>query len=117
MSEHFHILMTEPEQGTPSIVMQVIKQRFACSLRHEHEYSTALQHVWQERFYDFNVWSEKKEREKLCYMHQNRLKRGFVAQRRRNGSGAVSVLTPIRNLDSFASMSRSGRSRSKRGTP
>ena len=29
MPEHFHMLISEPEQGTPSTVMQVVKQRFA----------------------------------------------------------------------------------------
>src|SRR5262245_59461588 len=75
MPEHFHTLMTEPGHGTPSTVMQVLKQRLACSLRHEHECSTTIQHVWQERFYDSNVWSAQKEREKLRYTHQNPVKR------------------------------------------
>ena len=29
MPEHVHLLISEPEQGTPSTVMQVVKQRFA----------------------------------------------------------------------------------------
>ena len=29
MPEHFHILIGEPERGTPSTVLQVVKQRFA----------------------------------------------------------------------------------------
>jgi len=29
MPEHFHLLITEPETGDPSVVMKVIKQRFA----------------------------------------------------------------------------------------
>src|SRR6266436_4158871 len=29
MPEHFHLLISEPEKGNPSIVMQVLKQRFA----------------------------------------------------------------------------------------
>jgi len=32
MPEHFHLLITEPEVGTPSTVMQVLKQRTAHSL-------------------------------------------------------------------------------------
>jgi hypothetical protein len=35
-------------------------------------------HFWQHRFYDFNVWSDKKKIEKLEYMHQNPVKRGLV---------------------------------------
>jgi len=29
MPEHFHLLISEPERGNPSTVMQVLKQRFA----------------------------------------------------------------------------------------
>jgi len=36
--------------------------------------------VWQRRFYDFNVWSERKRIEKLRYMHRNPVRRGLVAQ-------------------------------------
>src|SRR6185437_544787 len=32
MPEHFHLLITEPEVGTPSTVMQVLKQRTAHAL-------------------------------------------------------------------------------------
>ena len=37
-------------------------------------------HVWQRRFYDFNVWSERKRVEKLRYMHRNPVKDGLVAE-------------------------------------
>ncbi len=36
--------------------------------------------VWQRRFYDMNIWGEKKELEKLSYMHNNPIKRGLVRQ-------------------------------------
>jgi len=36
--------------------------------------------VWQRRFYDFNVWSERKRMEKLRYMHRNPVKRGLVLE-------------------------------------
>jgi hypothetical protein len=42
--------------------------------------------VWQKRFYDFNVWTEKKQVEKLRYMHRNPVKRGFSGP-----SGTVEV--------------------------
>jgi len=29
MPEHIHLLISEPEKGTPSTVMQLLKQRFA----------------------------------------------------------------------------------------
>ena len=33
---------------------------------------------WQARYYDFNVWSERKVVEKLRYIHRNPVKRGLV---------------------------------------
>jgi putative transposase len=33
---------------------------------------------WQARFYDFNVWTEKKRIEKLRYIHRNPVARGLV---------------------------------------
>jgi putative transposase len=89
MPEHFHLLVTEPDRGTPSTVMQVRKQRFARRLHRRTRRSGSpsrlwveetVEQVWQERFYDFNVWSEKKEIEKLRYMHRNPVKRGLVAE-------------------------------------
>jgi len=91
MPEHFHVLIGEPEKGTPSTVMQVVKQRFARqvlrpprrrrpaiqpSLWDDHE----LAHVWQARFYDFNVWGQHKRAQKLRYMHANPVKRGLVLE-------------------------------------
>jgi len=35
-------------------------------------------HVWQHRFYDFVVFTEKKRAEKLRYMHRNPVVRGLV---------------------------------------
>jgi REP element-mobilizing transposase RayT len=36
--------------------------------------------VWNRRGYDMNVWSEKKRAEKIDYMHNNPVKRGWVTQ-------------------------------------
>jgi putative transposase len=35
---------------------------------------------WQARYYDFNVWSERKRLEKLNYMHMNPVRRGLVTR-------------------------------------
>jgi REP element-mobilizing transposase RayT len=37
MPEHIHLLLTEPEVGTPSTVMQVLKQRTARALLPERK--------------------------------------------------------------------------------
>jgi hypothetical protein len=34
--------------------------------------------VWQRRFYDMNIWSEKKQLEKLDDMHNNPVERRLV---------------------------------------
>jgi putative transposase len=89
MPEHIHLLLTEPEVGTPSTVMQVLKQRAARALLPRKKQSDARQRClfgepslrtpfWQARFYDFNVWTTKKRVEKLRYMHRNPVKRGLV---------------------------------------
>ena len=88
MPEHIHLLLTEPEVGNPSTVMQVIKQRTAKALlprrkRHDpHQRELFGEETrrafWQARFYDFNVWTTKKRVEKLRYMHRNPVKRGLV---------------------------------------
>jgi putative transposase len=90
MPEHIHLLITEPEVGTPSTVMQVLKQRTAIALlpKRRHRDPRPRQRrlfndeprraFWQARFYDFNVWTTKKRVEKLRYMHRNPVKRGLV---------------------------------------
>jgi putative transposase len=93
MPEHFHILIGEPERGTPSTVLQVVKQRFARrvlrALRQRkrkaqptlwREDEDPWAHIWQARFYDFNVWTRRKQVEKLRYMHENPVKRGLVLE-------------------------------------
>jgi putative transposase len=86
MPDHIHLLISEPEQGTPSTVMQVLKQGFARRVLQERGPAFASSakdeqlHVWQRRFYDFNVWSERKRVEKLRYMHRNPVKSGLVLE-------------------------------------
>jgi putative transposase len=45
----------------------------------EHLSPGAEHHLWQKRFYDFNVWTERKRIEKLRYIHRNPVTRGLVA--------------------------------------
>ena len=90
MPEHIHLLISEPDKGTPATVIQVLKQRVSRRLGRKKRASAAqlnlsfarskgtLPRFWQRRFYDFNVWSLKKRVEKLHYMHMNPLKRKLV---------------------------------------
>ena len=68
MPEHFHMLIGEPKVGTPSLAMQVLKQRVArkglAQLRPKGQISLLENRMppafWQPRSYDFNVYSRKK---------------------------------------------------------
>jgi REP element-mobilizing transposase RayT len=84
MSDHVHLLISEPAKGTPSVVLKVLKQRVSRGLRTRKRRAPAQQlclaftegdgnlpRSWQLRLSDFNVWSAKKIREKLDYMHRN----------------------------------------------
>jgi putative transposase len=95
MPEHVHLWLSEPSGSSPSIALQVLKQEVSRRLGKELrlasgsqaglkfvEAQTGEEHFWQRRFYDFNVWSEKKFREKLEYMHANPIKRGSVVHPR-----------------------------------
>ena len=92
MPEHIHLLISEPNVGSPSTVMQVLKQRVSRTMHQARNSGTSsgqarLQEevgnrkrepFRQRRFYDFNVWSTKKKNEKMNYMHFNPVKRGLV---------------------------------------
>jgi putative transposase len=72
MSNHIHLLVTEPEHEDLSTAIQVIKQRFSRTRSEEF--------VWEPRYHDFNVFTETKRIEKLRYMHRNPVKAGLVEQ-------------------------------------
>ncbi|HKM47308.1 MAG TPA: transposase [Terriglobales bacterium] len=88
MPEHIHLLISEPQDKNPSTVMQALKLGFARrvlasskrrrNLAQVNLFDHAPQHIWQKRFYDFNVWTEHKRIEKLRYMHRNPVQRGLV---------------------------------------
>ncbi len=91
MPNHVHLLISEPAKGTPSTVMQVLKQRVSRRLRARKKRAPETQlpfafvegelvprQFWQRRFHDFNVWSHKKKIEKLEYMHMNPVKNKLV---------------------------------------
>lgn len=91
MPEHVHLLVSEPARGTPSKIVQVLKQRVSRVLRKKKTRSSTGQlqlpfseensgpkRFWQRRFYDFNVWSRGKMREKINYMHANPVTRKLV---------------------------------------
>ena len=57
MPEHMHMLISEPQIGDPSTVVQAMKLGFTQRWRAT---SGVSGHFWQRRFYDFNGWSQRK---------------------------------------------------------
>ncbi|HEY4358108.1 MAG TPA: transposase [Acidobacteriaceae bacterium] len=73
MPEHVHLLMSEPKNGTVAEAMSALKGSTSKKL------ICGRSRFWLPRYYDFNVFTEKKRLEKLDYIHQNPIKRGLVA--------------------------------------
>ncbi len=90
MPEHVHLLIGEPKLGNLSTVIQSLKLRVSKTTRRLRRGTSTSQksltlrepvaadRFWQPRFYDFNVYSARKRREKLDYMHRNPVTRGLV---------------------------------------
>ena len=101
MPEHVHLLLSEPQRKTLSTAIQALKLGFVRSLQFSNgeavvahaprsrktgetwgtpgvDGSRKSNRFWQARFYDFNVWTEKKRIEKLRYIHRNPVARGLV---------------------------------------
>jgi putative transposase len=73
MPEHIHLLISEPERGKLSLVIQMVKQITSRKLKPRGQ-----PRFWQVRYYDFPVWSEAKRVEKLRYIHRKPVARGLV---------------------------------------
>jgi putative transposase len=90
MPEHVHLLVTEPQRATLSTAIQALKLGLVRTLgnvagnptsrKRSEKRGTPMcpRHFWQARFYDFNVWTEKKRIEKLRYIHRNPVARGLA---------------------------------------
>lgn len=90
MPEHVHLVMSELSKVTPAKIIQVFKQRVSRQMRGRKrvppgqlglpfpECGANLRRFWQRRYFDFNVYSEKKLREKLDYIHMNPVKERLV---------------------------------------
>ena len=107
MPEHVHLLVSEPQRDTLSTAMQALKLGFVRGMDgvvsrprvpmsrkggetwgtpssanpngdHFRNRSGKWNSFWQARFYDFNVWTEKKRIEKLRYIHRNPVARGLA---------------------------------------
>jgi putative transposase len=72
MPEHVHLLASEPENGALSKAIQALKLSVAVQSKERP--------FWQARYYDFNVFTQRKHIEKLKYMHRNPVARALVAR-------------------------------------
>lgn len=88
MPDYVHAVVWFPEENQLSHFMKQWKQRssiqikrlFATELVQYAQTIDPKDPVWQARYYDFNVFSAHKLREKLAYMHQNPVRANLVAQ-------------------------------------
>jgi len=77
MPEHVHLLIAKPEELPLSTALQMLKQNVSRKAR-KSGLHTANYTFWETRYFDFNVWSQSKQREKLRYIHRNPVVRGLV---------------------------------------
>jgi len=70
MPEHIHVLLGEPSIGTIADVMKSWK--LSVTLRQKQR------PFWEQRYYDFNIFTNEKLSEKLKYLHRNPVARGLV---------------------------------------
>jgi putative transposase len=85
MPEHVHLLIDETPTLPPATVVQVFKQRVSRAIRGDQDQANVnaeLLRFWQRRYYDFNVYTREKLREKLEYMHANPVVKKLVAHPR-----------------------------------
>ena len=86
MPEHVHALIWFPDKGQISHFMKQFKQRTSVQikqflLKHFPNYISTIDSedpAWQAKYYNFNIYNEKKMLEKLTYMHYNPVKIGLV---------------------------------------
>lgn len=72
MPEHVHLLVSEPPGVLLARVVQALKLSVAMQRRERP--------FWLARYYDFNVFTDKKRIEKLRYMHRNPVTRELVTK-------------------------------------
>jgi len=90
MPEHVHAVLGFGSAGFLSVFMQEWKRLSAVKLRRllERQGSPVLKyltdargrvHMWQRKYYDFLLFTDRKVREKIQYLHNNPVSRGLTA--------------------------------------
>jgi putative transposase len=72
MPEHVHLLLSEPEAEPLSKALQAIKLSVSKQ--------SPQRPFWQDRYHDFNVFTQPKRVEKIRYLHRNPVARGLVLE-------------------------------------
>jgi putative transposase len=72
MPEHVHLLIGESKGAVLAKAIQALKLSVAVQRRERP--------FWQPRYYDFNVFTDRKRIEKLRYIHRNPVTRGLVEE-------------------------------------
>jgi len=88
MPDHIHAMVWFPDAGQLSTFMKQWKQRSSVKIKQNlKENRIAYLHkvgldgpVWQAGYYSFNIYSARKMKEKLEYMHANPVRAGLVAR-------------------------------------
>lgn len=86
MPDHVHAVLWFPQPDQLSFFMKQWKQRSSYHIKQFlrkilPSYAATFdmrERVWQPRYYDFSIYSEKKLSEKLAYMHENPVRAGWV---------------------------------------
>ncbi|TAM83659.1 MAG: hypothetical protein EPN47_05995 [Acidobacteria bacterium] len=100
MPDHFHLLLKPESAEATSRIIQRLKSRTATSILKELRenqdrkwrrkmlarlalppavHDESHHRLWQRRFYPYGIYSEKKQLEKLDYMHHNPVARRLVS--------------------------------------
>jgi putative transposase len=88
MHDHVHAMIWFPDENQISLCLHKWKELSSKQIAGAYSrcfqtYWAGLEDretVWQPRYYDFNVFSERKMHEKLEYMHNNPVRAGLVKE-------------------------------------
>jgi putative transposase len=86
MPDHVHAIVRLPADDSLGHFMKQWKQRSSVQIKrhvrdHLPSYASAIdltEPIWQARYYDFNLFTDRKIEEKLLYMHRNPVRAGLV---------------------------------------
>jgi len=83
MPDHVHAILGYTSAKLHPVSMQEWKRWSSYYIRRylekrQYPYLKQLRKIWQRKYYDFNLYSANKVREKLDYMHHNPVKLRLV---------------------------------------